>query len=868
MVVKLGHTSGLIVQWEPPLSASSFGNWEVQTDGVEWRLAPPSSPEQLTAQPVAIPGLVTIGHREDDDVLIDLESCGSMTVYGDMAAAEALVRSMVLELGAGGLLSNCQVHTVGLDIDGSERLSRVRVRTEEEAITHLRAIRVQHDAVLQEAERSSMLELRSASSPEGREITVIAVRATACERLSELLEAAMPQRGIAVVVVGEAPCATSIVIENDQTAVVSPLGLVVGAAGVPRQTAAAIAVHMDRVSEALHVDVTTVPAAVEQSWGDPWSEPTHLVRVLGEPAIADTQDLGWREVEVLAFAACAGGSTTDDDLIDAVFSGRLDRGQVWDLVSGIRASAGTVLAPRNEGGNSIELAAGSLTDVQWMSRLAFRSHARDDEDAINDLVTAMQLVKGTPFAATAGFEWASTTGDMAAAYEMIERCGYLLVERAIAAGRIDDARSTLASVLAHLGPNEPLTQALMRLERAAGDTSAVESAYGDFSQRLAYLGDGAVAPAPGNGTTMLLTHATDTATAAVSIEGVPEPTTKVERRTVRPKVLLRTFGEVCVEGSTSTQALAVAFAVAAADRAMSGEDLSELTGYSRKSLSTVFTSSNELLDRTEGRLTLRDGVSDDLRHGHCLVRLAADAGQDTGRRGFDFHGDFVGFDDQHRLARFDASPSPLSHSTTVAVSWDISNLGMMTGTTTLHPPPCQLSRRFDDVLHLGHGVVFQRAVVGDGHVAPGQPHDGRVEIVERLAVGDDGRQLAAKAARLARLVHDQHPAGLAHRADDGFLVQRLERARIDHLDLDPFLGQLLRRFQRPVHHDRGGDDGQVLPSRLTSADAQGEGIRLFGHRPLGLVEQLVLDKDDRVVVADRGQQQALSRRRAWWASRP
>jgi hypothetical protein len=88
------------------------------------------------------------------------------------------------------------------------------------------------------------------------------------------------------------------------------------------------------------------------------------------------------------------------------------------------------------------------------------------------------------------------------------------------------------------------------------------------------------------------------------------------RQTVRPRVMLRLFGEVCVEGTATTQALSVAFAVAAAARSMSGDELAELTGYSRKSLSTVFTSDHDIVDREDGRLRLASGVWTD--HGWML----------------------------------------------------------------------------------------------------------------------------------------------------------------------------------------------------------------------------------------------------------
>ena len=60
------------------------------------------------------------------------------------------------------------------------------------------------------------------------------------------------------------------------------------------------------------------------------------------------------------------------------------------------------------------------------------------------------------------------------------------------------------------------------------------------------------------------------------------------------------------------------------------------------------------------------------------------------------------------------------------------------------------------------------------------PHR-RVEVLEAL-VGDERGDLRAEAARERVLVHDEHPAGLAHRLGDDVAVPRRDRAQVDDLD--------------------------------------------------------------------------------------
>ena len=627
VVVELSREDGLTVHWEPPHGAEPSG-WTLNEDGASWSLPFDINHVDGGGAPAGIPGLVTVGTGRGHQVLLDIESCGSISVRGDMTEAESLVRSMVLELGAGGALSNAHVHTVGLDIDGCEHLSRVHVRSEADAIEHLRSIRVQHDEVLNDAGRASMLEVRSASTPAGREVTVVAVRAASCVRLDELIESAGPQRGVAVIVVGDADCLSTIEVDRTGTAQIEPLGITVGANGVSRQLASTLAVHLDRLNASIDADDVVVPAAVESAGSDPLVDPTRLIRVLGTPSIDGEVSFAFNETELIVFVAANNASVTDDEIVDDMSCGRMKRGDVWSAVGAIRAVDGELFAALEEGGNTVALGAGCMTDVDWMSRLAFRSHTRDDSEAVDDLIGALGLVRGAPFDTTAGFGWATTSGSFGRALQMIERTGYLLACRAISAERCGDGADALRRVIDKVGPNEPLTQALMRLEREGGNDAGAEAAYGDFSRELVFLSEGPEPMRPSSGTTTLLDRDVEIIALEVGVKPIAatdEGVLNVARETVRPVIVLRTFGDVCAEGASKTQALAVAFAVAAQGRAMTGEELAEVTGYSTKTMSTTFTTEHEILDRKNGELSLRDGVWTDHRWMRECARRAAEA---------------------------------------------------------------------------------------------------------------------------------------------------------------------------------------------------------------------------------------------------
>ena len=100
--------------------------WEATPGGWSWRLLyDPAAEVPEASLPAAIPGLVTFGRRHDAQVLVDLEAFGFVSLDGDMRAAEDVLRSIVLELGAGDELSDAWVSTVGIGVDGVEQLGRV-----------------------------------------------------------------------------------------------------------------------------------------------------------------------------------------------------------------------------------------------------------------------------------------------------------------------------------------------------------------------------------------------------------------------------------------------------------------------------------------------------------------------------------------------------------------------------------------------------------------------------------------------------------------------------------------------------------------------------------------------------------------------
>ena len=130
--------------------------------------------------------------------------------------------------------------------------------------------------------------------------------------------------------------------------------------------------------------------------------------------------------------------------------------------------------------------------------------------------------------------------------------------------------------------------------------------------------------------------------------------------------------------------------------------------------------------------------------------------------------------------------------------------------------------------------------------------------------------LGADAGERPALLDRDEAVGLLDRRDDGLDVERAQGAQIDHLGLDALLRQLLgglaaractmREKAVIVTCSPGARDPRL-------ADRHDE-IGVVRHREALAVEQLVLEEDHRVRVADRRFQQALVIGRRYRARRP
>ena len=208
--------------------------------------------------------------------------------------------------------------------------------------------------------------------------------------------------------------------------------------------------------------------------------------MLGTPTIDEHPGLGRAELNIVTFLACSGGKATEDQVIDAVWNGRLvERSTLWNKMSRARSVLGRLLPPREQSTGVVRLHPAVMTDLQLFSMLVDRAQVVSSYEAIGLLTDALGLVRGVPFDAV-GYEWAHEQQHHSKACELIETAGLRLVELALEEDDAATARAAVSSALAALKINEPLYRARMRIEGHVGNTVGVQTAYNEI---VALVGD-------------------------------------------------------------------------------------------------------------------------------------------------------------------------------------------------------------------------------------------------------------------------------------------------------------------------------------------------------------------------------------------
>ncbi len=504
LAMELSADHGIELLWDTP-QAVAPAPWEAADGGWAWRLL--YDPDhQIPNEPAIAPlaGMVSIGTRDGNQLLLNLEAFGTVALTGDSARAENLARAMVLELGSSAQLATATCSVVGLAVEADEHLWRVEHTTAEQAARQLTAQQTGYRKLLHDSGLPTAFHTRL-GDPFDREVHVVVLDTEASTLVdSEFIE---PNLGAALVMLGDPTgVATSIRVADDGSAVLEPLGVAFTAAGVSLTDASDIAELLDEVdspaigfdSDHELPDVFALPAPAEDDQlgetaefdDEPAGNPSFVVRLLGRPRIDGVAELGPLEISIITFLACNGGSATPEQVIDAVWNGRLiERGTFLNRLTKTRRAAPGVLQSRSSGTRRLALGPGVTTDLELLER-AFRNaaHASTGE-AIEHLRAGLAYVDGVPFDSP-NLDWPHNQQHHAHASTLIEHAALMLVDLALDIGDIATARFACQQGLIGLPLNEPLYCARMRVEAAAGHPNGIREAYRDLVRGLSGLDEG------------------------------------------------------------------------------------------------------------------------------------------------------------------------------------------------------------------------------------------------------------------------------------------------------------------------------------------------------------------------------------------
>ena len=498
IAVEMSADHGLELLWDEPNPVAPRP-WEAADGGWSWRLIYDADLHlPATPETAPIPGLVTFGTRDGGTLLVNLEALGSLAVTGDATSVEAFVRSLVLELSLSEELANSYLFLVELDLDVDAGTGRASSASEGDAVSRITSVVDQHEEILRAASLESSFGLRLNGAADGRELTVVVAAADQLERADLLSAEACPNRGVAVVLSGDAPAHATLAIDADGSALLSPIGLRFRAVALEAAPATALvslltgprwstktALTATRRTESVRRRTLDDDLGEDDEWEPP--APEVLVRVLGPPRVDGHPNLGRLDVSLVAFLACNGGQATEDQVVNAVWGGRaIEKVTLWNRISKARVSLGAALPAREQGASAVRLADGVLTDLSVMKAFAARAEEVSSGEAIDLLLRATALIEGTPFDAQ-GYDWSYEHQFNAEACEAIESVCVRLAELALEHGDLSAARSAIGRGLRALPLNEPLYRWRMRAEAQAGNLGGVRAAFDELGSPLADL---------------------------------------------------------------------------------------------------------------------------------------------------------------------------------------------------------------------------------------------------------------------------------------------------------------------------------------------------------------------------------------------
>ena len=494
--VQLGHDR-IEVLFAKPAPHPPKG-WSTIDGGHSWthRLDDPVTEHRQ----LLTPALITIGARTDDnaqEVLLDIETAGTVAIAGDRNAAIGLARSIVYELASYPLGVSMDVNLIGLDVPGAEHTDRTWTDTTIDRATrvaHQRALRAHADGHTPIEQRAGLTEDDGSTAPQVFVIDRDSLDGDDIDTLDQLVTLCQPSNGMITIIVGDHPgTGERIVAGADGTGLWSGVDLALP--DVTDAAAAEIEELLDDLANAeteliepgdlLATLAPTTPASHGASNGDSpdplYEAPPYdvLVRVMGEPC-ADGVDLTADETELLSLLTCLRHHTEIHiGLIHESVGPERARKTIENRMSILRRKLGVgsdghdllpEATPSDRGHSHYLVSPLVLTDTDLLEHRYHASNHLNSGDALTVLRDGIDLMRGPLLRARKGYEfWPNTEGVTATMTSVLQTYATRLIE--LAAQANDTTLIVTTTARASRVLDDPLAELPIRqIEQALSNT--------------------------------------------------------------------------------------------------------------------------------------------------------------------------------------------------------------------------------------------------------------------------------------------------------------------------------------------------------------------------------------------------------------
>ena len=398
-----------------------------------WITAPDLTTERLReladGEPAPAPCLVSLGTLADDTTLVDLEAAGLLTIDGNDPEVESVIRHLAVELATSEIADHLQVLVVGDHILGEigDAHPRIRHLDLDDAITELEATGSENQRALDVA--SSPTEDVDLASDKAGDVVSPTVLVSfeplddprSRQRIQEVVSDR--SRRVAAVVPSRDPALWNIEVHNGVLRL-APLGLVLDPFTLDATTADEIDSLIAAPDEDDIDDLPLARPGPPTVSVAPFVEPPFdlEVRVLGPVEVTGAAQpfARHRHLEITVYLAMHPDGVSDERLKTALWPDQAPKTATFNTtISTTRSHLGhdatgdphfSHYAAANR---RYRLGARTTSDyARFTARVEHARHA-GTEDAIADLRSALDLVRGQPFAEVHGFEWAWSEGFVA-----------------------------------------------------------------------------------------------------------------------------------------------------------------------------------------------------------------------------------------------------------------------------------------------------------------------------------------------------------------------------------------------------------------------------------------------------------------------